>query len=261
MNHPFSAGDILLLLVILLAVDVVVVMLHKINSVVLKADYKELFLYELILCGVLLLFALDVRFNLFTRSGHTVLLIAGWVLRVLLILLVLVIVFFSGKVIRGSFMNTAGPADNAIVLGLALENGRPPRDLLARLDTAQEYLEEYPEAHLILTGGNADASGRTEAAIMRDILAERGVPEERMLLEDLSENTKDNFRNTAQIIDPAAPVVLISSGYHMDRAVQTAENAGFSNVLRLPAPSSFLSYGADVISEVMLELNELTFKK
>ena len=47
----------------------------------------------------------------------------------------------------------------------------------------------------------------------------------------------------------------------MDRAVQTAESAGFSNVLRLPAPSSFLSYGADVISEVMLELNELTFKK
>ena len=261
MNHPFPAGDILLLLVILLTVDVVVVMLHKINSVVLKADYKELFLYELILYGVLLLFALDVRFNLFTSSGHTVLFIAGWVLRVLLILLVLVIVFFSGKVIRGSLMNTAGPADNAIVLGLALENGRPSRDLLARLDTAQEYLEEYPEAHLILTGGNADASGRTEAAIMRDILAERGVPEERMLLEDLSENTKDNFRNTAQIIDPAAPVVLISSGYHMDRAVQTAESAGFSNVLRLPAPSSFLSYGADVISEVMLELNELTFKK
>ena len=40
-NQPFQAGDILLLLVILLTVDVVVVMLHKINSVVLKADYKE----------------------------------------------------------------------------------------------------------------------------------------------------------------------------------------------------------------------------
>ncbi len=115
-NQPFQAGDILLLLVILLTFDVVVVMLHKINSVVLKADYKELFLYELILCGVLLLFALDVRFNLFTRSGHTVLLIAGWVLRVVLILLVLVIVFFSGKVIRGSLMNTVGPPARAVVL-------------------------------------------------------------------------------------------------------------------------------------------------
>ena len=54
------------------------------------------------------------------------------------------------------------------------------------------------------------------------------------------------------------PVVLISSNYHMDRAAQTAKSAGFSNGLRLPAPSSFLSFGANVMSEVVLELNELT---
>jgi hypothetical protein len=47
----------------------------------------------------------------------------------------------------------------------------------------------------------------------------------------------------------------------MDRAVQTAKAAGFSNVLRLPAPSSFPSYGANVIYEVVLELNDLTLGK
>jgi hypothetical protein len=47
----------------------------------------------------------------------------------------------------------------------------------------------------------------------------------------------------------------------MDRATQTAELAGFSNVLRLPAPSSFLCYGVNVMSEVVLELNELTLRK
>jgi hypothetical protein len=47
----------------------------------------------------------------------------------------------------------------------------------------------------------------------------------------------------------------------MDRAVQMAKAAGFSNVLRLPAPSSFLSYGANVMYEVVLELNELTLRK
>lgn len=96
---------------------------------------------------------------------------------------------------------------------------------------------------------------------MHDILVERGVSEERMIVEDRAESTKDNFQNTAQFVDPAAPVVLISSSYHMDRAVQTAQSAGFSNVLRLPAPSSFLRYGADVLSEVILELNELTLRK
>ena len=49
-------------------------------------------------------------------------------------------------------INTAGQADHAIVLGLALENRKPTDDLLARLNTAQAYLEKYPEAQLILTG-------------------------------------------------------------------------------------------------------------
>jgi len=254
-------GDILLVLAILLIADVVIVMLHRINAVVLKADYREIFQYELILCAILLAFALDVRFGLFTWLKHTVAQIAGWVLRVVVVLLTLVIVFFCGKVIGGGLINTAGPADHAIVLGLALENGKPTNDLLARLDTAQAYLGKYPEAQLILTGGNANASGRTEATVMRDILAERGVADDRMILEDHAESTKDNFRNTARIVDPEKPVVLISSNYHMDRAVQTAKSAGFTDVLRLPAPSSFLKYGANILSEVILELNELTLRQ
>ena len=256
-----SIGDILLVLTVLLTADVVIVMSHKISAVVLKADYQEVFQYELLLCTILLLFALDLRFNLFTRSKHTAVRIAGWVLRTVVVLFTLIIIFFSGKVIKGGTINTAGRADHAIVLGLALESGKPADDLLARLDTAQAYLEEYPESKLILTGGNADESGRTEAAVMRDILAERGVADERMILEDQAEGTKENFRNTALIIDPGKPVVLISSNYHMDRAVQTAESAGFTDILRLPAPSSFLHYGANIMYEVILELNELTLRQ
>ena len=260
---PFRriAGDFLLVLFCLLTADVVIVMGHKINTVVQKASYQEVFRYELILCAVLLLFALDVRFNLFTRSKHTIIRIAGAFLRAVVALFALVIVFFCGKVVCGSMINTAGQADHAIVLGLALENGKPTDDLLKRLNTAQAYLEKYPEAQLILTGGNADGSGRTEAVVMRDILTECGIVNERMILEDQAKSTKDNFRNTAQIIDPGEPVVLISSNYHMDRAVQTAESAGFSDVLRLPAPSSLLGFGANVIYEVVLELNELTLGK
>ena len=254
-------GDILLASAALLTADVVIVTLRKINAIVLKANYQKIFIVELILCAILLMFALDVRFDLFTRSKHRILRIVGWAVRCVVAALTLVIVCFFVKVIRGSLINTADRADHAIVLGMALENGQPTNDLLERLHTAEAYLENYPEARLILTGGNADAPGRTEAAVMRDILAERGVAVERMLLEDQAETTKENFRNTAQLIDPGAPVVLISSDYHMDRAVQTAKSAGFSNILRLPAPSSFFSYGANVTFEVVLELNELTLGK
>jgi len=253
-------GDILLALSVLLAADVLLVMPAKINAVVLKSDYREVFTYELILCAVLLLFALDVRFSLFTRWKPVLLKGIGWVLRVVVALLSAVILFFCGKVTVGGLVNTAGRADYAIVLGLALENGKPAPDLVARLDTARAYLEKYPEAKLILTGGNADEPGRTEADVMRDLLAEKGVPDSRLILEDRAVSTKENFRNIIGMISKDEPVVMISSNYHMDRAVRIAAAEGFSGVMRLPAPSGFWAYGANMLSEVVLDLNDLIKK-
>ena len=65
----------------------------------------------------------------------------------------------------------------------------------------------------------------------------------------------------AKIVDPAAPIVLISSDYHMDRASQKAGKAGFSNILRMPAQSVLIEYGANVMWEVVLELNDLISSK
>ena len=251
-------GDILLVLFILLTADVIIVMSARINAVVLKADYREVFMYQIILCVILLLFALDVRFNLFTRWKPVILKGFGWVLRAVIVLLSAVILFFCGKVIAGGMINTAGQADSAIVLGLALENGKPAPDLLARLDTARTYLEKYPEAQLILTGGNADETGRTEAAVMRDLLTDQGIPESKLILEDRAETTIENFRNIAGMVSKDEPVVMISSNYHMDRAVRNASEEGFTRVMRLPAPSGFLAYGANMLSEVVLDLNDLT---
>ena len=249
-------GDLLLALVLLLAIDVIFVMSARINAVVLKAVYRKVFIYQLILCVVLLLFALDVRFSLFTRWKPAVLKGIGWVLRAVIVLLSAGILFFCGKVIAGGMINTAGQADSAIVLGLALENGKPAPDLLARLDTARTYLEKYPEAQLILTGGNADETGRTEAAVMRDLLTAQGVPESRLILEDQAETTVENFRNLAGIVSKDEPVVMISSDYHMDRAVRNASEEGFTHVMRLPAPSGFFAYGANMLSEIVLDLND-----
>ena len=254
-------GTILLAAILLLLADVIFVMLHKINAVVLKADYQEVFRYELTLCAVLLLFALDVRFDLFTRWRPAAVRIVGWILRAVVVALTLVIVFFCGKVVCGSMINTSAQADHAIVLGLALENGEPTPDLLARLDTARVYLERYPEAYLILTGGNANESGRTEADVMRNVLIEQGVPEDRLILEDQAQTTKENFSNIAEIVTSEEPVVMISSNYHMDRAVRTAKGAGFTHVLRLPAPSSVLNFGANVMWEVVLEMNAWLHKQ
>jgi len=107
-------------------------------------------------------------------------------------------------------------------------------------------------------GTAADQERRTEAAVMREILTERGVPEDRLILEDQAKTTKENFSNIAGIVSAGEPVVMISSNYHMDRAVRNATENGFTHVMRLPAPSGFLAYGANMLSEVVLDLNDLT---
>ena len=91
---------------------------------------------------------------------------------------------------------------------------------------------------------------------MRDILTGKGFPEERLVIEDKAQDTKENFRNAAKLIDPDEPVIVVSSNYHMGRAVKLAKEAGFTDVKRLPALSDPVQFGANVMWEVILEIND-----
>ena len=256
-----AAGDALLALFTAYTATLSVQMRRRIRAVVLKDGYREVFRYELGLCGLLLLSAADLRFGFLTSPRRNALKIAGRAAGGAVHAVSAAALLFAGKIAAGGRIRSEGGAPHAIVLGMALENGAPTKDLLLRLDAAAQYLQQNPEAVLILTGGNPDERGRTEAAVMRELLAARGVPEEKLLLEDKAETTIENFANTARMLDPAKPVALISSDYHMDRAVCTAKSAGFTDILRFPAPSDPRSYGTNLMLELIMEINELTFKK
>ena len=254
-------GDICLFLSVAFTVYLSVIMISRINAIVRKDLYLIVYRYELLICAGAILLAFDIRSGILTKMRSKVLKGIGWFLRVVLILGLGFIVGLFAKIAVSGFITTPGTADNAIVMGLALQNGKPTRDLLARVDTAAEFSRENPDAMLILTGGNPDDNGLTEAAVMRDLLIERGIPEERMVLEDQAETTKQNMYNTAQIVDTGKPIVLISSNYHMERSVNRAREAGFTEIIRKPADSTSLTYAANVMWEVLQEINRMTFDK
>ena len=254
------AGDLLLVLIAALTIDLSVVMLRRIDAVVLKSTYQTVFQRELLLCFVLLVFALDLRFGLLTRTRSRFLCVIGCFLRIAVTAASVLVLLLAGRVLAGCVNDTAKPAENVLVLGMALEDGKPTKDLINRVQTAKEYLNENPDARLILTGGNPDEEGRTEAAVMRDLLRERGVSEDRMMLEDQAATTRENFLISAKMIDPNGEVVLISSDYHMERAVRMAKEAGFAHVLRRPAPSDPARFVSNVMWEVMMEINSLQKK-
>lgn len=253
-------GNSLIFLIIAFTIYLSINMVHRIHSVVLKDTYKKVFRYELLLCGIMFFCALDFRTGFLTCVPFLPAKVIGWGLRVVLNGASAAVLVLAGDIIYNGSHPNPGDADHVLVLGLALQNGKPTKDLLLRMKTAKAYAEQNPDAVLVLTGGNPDESGRTEAEVMRGLLTKAGVPEERLILEDKAADTEENFRNAAELIDPSEPVLVISSDYHMSRAMQLASDAGFRQAIRLPAPSDPVQYGTNVMWEIVVKVNMLISK-
>ena len=251
-------GLILMVLSLLLTGQVSLVMTRKIRKVANPQIFRKNLFAEQMLCMTFILTSLDIMFHFFGKSKSALIKIFAALARVVIYASAGVVLFFSGKILIGSLIRHKEHAEYAIVLGMALENGKPTKDLIYRVDTAYKYLKDHPNSKLILAGGNPDENGITEAEVMKKLLIKRGISEDRLFLEDKSDSTKQNFSNACEFVDPNTPIVLITSGYHIDRAVRIAKKAGFKTVYRLPAKSEFFPYATNVFWEVLHNINEYT---
>lgn len=95
----------------------------------------------------------------------------------------------------------------------------------------------YPDAKVIFSGGSETLTlGPSEAAIARQLFVSFGIEPSRILIEDRSRNTEENARFTLRTIVPSSQSkwMLVTSAYHMPRAMGTFRQAGF-NVVAFPA--------------------------
>lgn len=125
----------------------------------------------------------------------------------------------------------AGQSEYGIVLGAAVhESGRPSRIMGSRLDAAQLFLEENPDARLILSGGQGDDEPMSEAQCMYDTLTARGIDPHRLIMEDESHTTRENLINSMAIIREQGgtekTITLITSEFHQRRAAFIADSLG-----------------------------------
>ena len=122
--------------------------------------------------------------------------------------------------------------DTVIIHGCALIRGdQISRILGRRLDLALKLFRRSGEkALLVVSGGRGDDETVSEAAAMRGYLLERGVPKEKILLEDQSHSTRENLRFTDQLLlerGGGGRVALVTSGYHVFRCVWIAHELSF----------------------------------
>ena len=84
---------------------------------------------------------------------------------------------------------------------------------------------------VVLSGGsNLEVTAGSEAEAMRIFLDALGVPKNVMVLEELSRNTRQNAKFTADILLPQKidHIILVTSALHMRRSVALFEKQGFT---------------------------------
>ena len=81
------------------------------------------------------------------------------------------------------------------------------------------YKNDFAD-RILFSGAAEDKSGPSNAAAMRAQAIEEGVPAERILIEETSEDTASNAANSAPIIASvgARKIILVTSPYHQRRA-------------------------------------------
>ncbi|MDR0320882.1 MAG: YdcF family protein [Treponema sp.] len=141
-------------------------------------------------------------------------------------------------------------ADYVIVLGCQVVGEYASLPLLSRGYTAIRYLNRNPEARIVLSGGKGNGENISEAEALRRLLTANEIDKERILLEDQSRNTIENFRFSNELYDLSdKKTVIVTSDYHMFRALSVAKKLKYTNVSALPSRSQRVSLPAFLLRE------------
>jgi uncharacterized SAM-binding protein YcdF (DUF218 family) len=133
---------------------------------------------------------------------------------------------------------TRGAPDGIVVLGGAISpdvsaaRGVPAlTEAAERMTAAVELARRYPNARILFSGGTGElvSSGATEAEAARRLWEALGIDASRIIIEDKSRNTVENAVFSRELVKPKPSErwLLVTSAYHMPRAVGIFRKAGF----------------------------------
>ena len=208
----------------------------------------SLFFYPVIFVLILLIFALCIKK-------------LRW-LKLTVLLIIIVLYLFSTGVVANYFLKKIGgyqPASETIItkhralilLGGGLDNtGGVMTPTITAYSRLIEVYRIYHTAKqrgihytLIISGGDPNHLGTSEALVYGNLLQQLGVLPEDIILEDESLNTYQNAEFTKKIIAklPFKQYLLVTSGIHMRRSVLYF---GYLGIEVIPAISDAPSVGS-----------------
>lgn len=182
--------------------------------------------------------------------------IRGWFLRVIVTITAAAAAAFfiaSTVLVFSGMSDKIHEADAAVVLGNTVNSdGSPSRRLAARLDTAVELYHRGMFDNVIVSGG-VGREGFDEAAVMKDYLTRRGIPQDRIVVDSLGITTAATARNVAAIAKEHhwSSVLVVSQYFHIPRCRLALSLAGFERVYAAHAHYFELRDVYSIVREVM----------
>lgn len=136
---------------------------------------------------------------------------------------------FDGIIVLGGAVDTivtGGRGDTALTMSAE------------RITITARLAKQLPDAIVVHTGGQGIivSSQATEAEGAARLFADFGIPAEQVVLEDVSKNTWQNAVLAKDLVkpEPGQKWLLVTSAYHMPRAMGVFEAAGWTGVTAYP---------------------------
>ncbi len=132
-----------------------------------------------------------------------------------------------------------------ILGGNVIGEDTPSAQLLERMKAAVKYLSDNSETIAVACGGCfRENQKKSEARIIADYLIDQGISPERIILEDRSTTTFENFEFAKRLVENHAvrdiddiSVAFLSSNYHVYRASKIAKLCGIERCGKVSCPT------------------------
>ena len=125
-----------------------------------------------------------------------------------------------------------------VLLGCKVNKGGPSLMLSRRIKAAGKFLAEHPDIPVVVSGGQGEDEYISEAECMRSYLVQLGISEDRIYMEDKSEDTKENLLFSRKVIEEnglPATITLCTDGFHQYRAEMLARQQGIKSTYNISA--------------------------
>ncbi|MCI9976712.1 YdcF family protein [Clostridioides difficile] len=158
------------------------------------------------------------------------------VLKIIISVFLIVFIVTESLIIFYPKNNFEVKSDYLLILGASVKKNTPSTTLKGRLNTALKYLKVNDDCYVVVSGGKGNGENITEAKAMKDYLTKNGINKNRIIEEDKSTNTYENFKYSKLKIEEHSKgklkdlkIKIVTTDFHVLRSKILAYRNGYKN--------------------------------